>query len=70
MSHISDKKKVINNPRRQGTVLENQERNKISIVMVLCNLKAAIHNITASNSTVDNERVSLGVGLYVPSEYQ
>ena len=32
------------------------------MVMVLCNLKAAIHNITASNSTVDNERVSLGVG--------
>jgi hypothetical protein len=41
------------------------------MVMVLCNLKAAIHNIiTISNSTVDNERVLLGVGLYVPSECQ
>jgi len=38
------------------------------MVMVLCNLKAAIHNITASDSTVDNGRVSLGVRLYVPSE--
>jgi hypothetical protein len=40
------------------------------MVMVLCNLKAAVNNITASNSTVDNERVLLGVGLYVPSECQ
>lgn len=69
-SHISDKKRWQITKQDIALSQKDQERNKISMVMALCNLKAAIYNITASNSTVDKERVSLGVMLYVPSECQ
>jgi hypothetical protein len=59
MSQIFLPLKVINNPQENSVSQKNKEIKKICKVMVLCNLKAATHNITASNSVVGNEISSL-----------